>query len=142
MRILKKLAGTQWGANLKTLKQVYIGSVRPVLEYDSSTFGTAASTTLQQLNKIHNTGLKIITGGMKYTPVNEMESLAGLKSLEEQTGEKIALQAEKYKPLERHPTNKKCLSSAAIASNAQALRKQQGQCVENTLASCPKGTMK
>ena len=32
MRILKKLAGTQWGANLKTLKQVYIGSVRLVLE--------------------------------------------------------------------------------------------------------------
>ena len=36
MRILKELAGTQWSANLKTLKQVYIGSVRPVLEYDSS----------------------------------------------------------------------------------------------------------
>ena len=31
MRILKKLAGTQWCANLKTLKQVYIGSVRPVM---------------------------------------------------------------------------------------------------------------
>ena len=46
MRILKKLAGTQWGVNLKTLKQVYIGSVRSVLEYGSSTFGTAASTTL------------------------------------------------------------------------------------------------
>ena len=30
MRILKTLAGIQWGANLKTLKQIYIGSVRPV----------------------------------------------------------------------------------------------------------------
>ena len=53
IRILKKLAGTQWGANLKTLKQVYTGSERPVLEYDSSTFGTAASTTLQKLDNLH-----------------------------------------------------------------------------------------
>ena len=32
---------------------------------------------------------------MKSTPINEMESLAGLKSLEEQRQEKIVLQAEK-----------------------------------------------
>ena len=95
MRILKKLAGTQWGVNLKTLKQVYIGSVRPALEYGSSTFGTAASTTFQKLDKIQNTGLRIISGGMKSISINEMESLAGLKSLEEQREGKIVLQAEK-----------------------------------------------
>ena len=137
MRILKKLAGTQWGANRKTLKQVYIGSVRSVLEYGSSTFGTAASTTLQKLDKIQNTGLRIISGGMKSTLINEMESLAGLKSLEEQREEKIVLQAEKYRRPQRHPMHKKCLRPAAIASNAQALRKQQEQCVQNTLTSCP-----
>ena len=142
MRILKKHAGTQWGANLKTLKQVYIGSVRPVLEYGSSTFGTTASITLQKLDKIQNTGLRIISGGMKSTPINEMESLAGLKILEEQREEKIILQAERYKSLQRHPMHKKCLSSAAIASNAQALRKQQKQFVQNTLTPCPKERMK
>ena len=52
-----------------------------------------------------------------------MERLARLKSLEEQREEKIVLQAEKYKRLQRQPTHKKM--SAAIASNAQALRKQQ-----------------
>ena len=83
MRILKKLAGTQWGTNLKTLKQVYIGSVRPILKYSPSTFGTAAWTTLQELDKIQNIGLRIISGGMKSTPINEMESLAGLKSLDD-----------------------------------------------------------
>ena len=83
IRILKKLAGTQWGANLKTFKQVYIGSVGPVLEYGTSTFGTAASAALQKLDKIKNTGLRIISGGVKSTPINEMKNLAGLKSLEE-----------------------------------------------------------
>ena len=88
MRILKKLAGSQLGANLKNCKQVHIGNGRPVLEYGSSTFGTAVSTTLKKLDKIKNTGLRIISGGMKSTPINEMESLAGLKSLEEKKGRK------------------------------------------------------
>ena len=65
---------------------------------------------------------------MKSTPINEMESLGGLKSLEEQRQEKIMLQAEKYKRLQRHPMH----------TNAQALRKQQKQCVQNTPTSCPK----
>ena len=106
MRILKKLAGTQWGANLKTLKQVYIGSVRPVLEYGSSTFVTEASTALQKLDKVQNTGLRIISGGMKSIPIHEMESLAGLKSLKEQKEENIVLQTEKYKRLQRDPMHK------------------------------------
>ena len=142
MRILKKLAGTQWGANLKTLKQVYIGSVRPVLEYGSSTFGTEASTALQKLDKVQNTGLRIISGGMKSTPINEMESLAGLKSLKEQKEENVLLHTEKYKRLQRDPMHKKCLSSADIASNAQASKNRQEQSVENTLTSCPKERMK
>ena len=65
-------------------QQVYLDSERPVLEYGSSTFGTAASTTLQKLDKIHNTGLRIKEGNMKSTPINELESLAELKNLEEQ----------------------------------------------------------
>ena len=40
MRILKKLAGSQWGANLKTLKQVYIGSVRLTEQLRRSTWPT------------------------------------------------------------------------------------------------------
>ena len=75
MRILENLAGTQWGANLKTIKRVYRGSVRQALENGFSTFGTAASTALQKLDKFQNTGLRIISGGIKSAPINEIESL-------------------------------------------------------------------
>ena len=30
---MKKLAGTKWGAGIVTLKRLYTGRVRPVLEY-------------------------------------------------------------------------------------------------------------
>ena len=32
LSLLKKLAGTKWGASSKILKQVYVGNVRPVLK--------------------------------------------------------------------------------------------------------------
>ena len=42
LAIMKKLAGTTWGANSDILKQVYSGAVRPVVEYASTTWDTAS----------------------------------------------------------------------------------------------------
>jgi hypothetical protein len=33
VRLMKKLAGTQWGSDLNTLKKLYVGAVRPKIEY-------------------------------------------------------------------------------------------------------------
>ena len=44
--------------------------------------------TLDQLPKAQNTGLRIITGGMKTTPISEVERTAGLLSLEERREKK------------------------------------------------------
>ena len=44
LNIMRKLAGTHWGANEKILKTIYQGSVRPHLEYGSSSWMTAAKT--------------------------------------------------------------------------------------------------
>ncbi|PVD24865.1 hypothetical protein C0Q70_15354 [Pomacea canaliculata] len=52
LNIMRKLAGTHWGANEKILKTVYQGTVRPHLEYGSSTWMTAAKSHLQTLDKV------------------------------------------------------------------------------------------
>ena len=70
MGIMKKLAGTRWGANKKILKQVYTSTVRPHLEYASTSWTTAAKTNTSRLNKIQNASMRIITGGLKTTPIN------------------------------------------------------------------------
>ena len=36
LAVLKKLSGTHWGANSKILKIIYMGAVRPSLEYGAS----------------------------------------------------------------------------------------------------------
>ena len=67
MDLMKKLAGTKWWAHM---------------EYASNTWSSAARTNLDQLTKVQNAGLRIITGGMKTTPISEVERTAGLLSSE------------------------------------------------------------
>ena len=81
--LLKKLAGTSWGADMKVLKKTYVGYVRPVLEYGMASWGTAAKTNFQKIERVQNQSLRILTGGMKSMPINYMEAVAGIEPLED-----------------------------------------------------------
>ena len=105
--VMKKLAGTRWGANSKILTQVYTGSVRPLLEYASTSWSTAAKTNTARLTKVHNQSLRLITGGIKTTPISAMEKTTRLQSLEERRTERILRQTEKMKRLPSHPLHAK-----------------------------------
>ena len=95
MALMKKLAGTKWGANMKILTQVYTATVRPHMEYASSAWSSAAKTNLDQLTKTQNAGLRIITGGMKTTPISELERTTGLLSLCERREENSCAKAKR-----------------------------------------------
>ena len=71
LNIMRKLAGTHWGANEKILKTIYQGSVRPYLEYGSCSWMTAAKSHQQNLNRVQNQALRIITGAMRSTPIQK-----------------------------------------------------------------------
>ena len=82
LAIMRKLAGTTWGANKQILKTVYEESVRPVLEYRSTAWSTTATTNQQSLDKIQNHALRIITGAMKSTPITFMELPTAIQPLQ------------------------------------------------------------
>ena len=48
--LLRKLAGTQWGAAETVLKNVYIGTIRPHLEYGSTTLLSASKSAIYTLD--------------------------------------------------------------------------------------------
>ena len=81
MNIMRKLAGTEWGANEKVLKSVYQGNVRPYLEYGSSSWKTAAKTHHQTLDKVQNQALRIITDAMKSTPIQSIGDITNIPPL-------------------------------------------------------------
>ena len=101
--LLKKLSGTTWGANTKVLKTVYTGTVRPVLEYGASAWGTAAKTHTNKLDKVQNIGLRTVLGAMKTTPIATMEKTSGIEPLEHRRQAKLLIHAEKIKRLPDHP---------------------------------------
>ena len=94
---------------MKIPTQVHTATVRPHMEYRyaSHVWSSAARTNLDQLIKAQNAGLRIITGGMKTTPISELERTTGLLSLGERREEKLLRQSEKMKRLPSHPLHSK-----------------------------------
>ena len=96
---MKKIAGSTWGADHNTLKTLYVGNVRPVLEYGITAWGTAAKTNFDKLSKIQNQATRIITGGIKSTPISKLENITGLQSLQDRRDTNILKQGSKFRRL-------------------------------------------
>ena len=92
---------------MKIFTQVYTAAVRPYMEYASSAWSSSAKINLDQLTKTQNAGLRIITGGMKTTPISELERTAGLLSLGERREEKLLRQSKTMKRLPSYPLHSK-----------------------------------
>ena len=130
-RLLRRLAGTQWGADLKVLKTAYTGYVRPVLEYGISAWGTTAKSNLQRVERVQNQNLRAMTGGLKSTPIQKMETLTGLESIEERKDTKLLIQRQKYKAMPSckifnriNSTSKGRLKRTSFANESKQLEKK------------------
>lgn len=107
MAIMKKLAGTTWGADEKVLKKLYTARVRPVLEYGITAWATAAKSNFVKISRVQNQGMRIITGSMKTTPINELEKITGLQPMEDRRDSRVQQQAEKFRRMTDHPMYKR-----------------------------------
>ena len=103
LALMKKMAGTTWGADTVTLKRLYTGRVRPVLEYGMTALGTTAKSNFDWVSKVRNQATCIITGAIKSTPIMELETITGLQSLDDRRYLKLLSQAAKFKRLQDHP---------------------------------------
>ena len=102
MGLMKRLAGSSWGADARTLKTLYHGRVRPALEYGISAWSTTAKTNFNKICRVQNQASRIITGGMKSTPIQMLESTAQLQPMEERRDMKTAIHYEKIKRMTGH----------------------------------------
>ena len=108
LTLMKKLAGTSWGADATTLKRLYTGRVRPTLEYGITAWGTAAKSNFNKVSKIQNQATRIITGAMKSTSIMELlDTVTGLEPLKDRRDTKILVQAAKFKRLPAYPPNER-----------------------------------
>ena len=81
LRLLKKLATTEWGSDKATLRSLYLGYVRSSLEYGAALMTTCSTANLKHLDRIQNSAVRFINGGMRSTPTSACEVHANIEPL-------------------------------------------------------------
>ena len=69
-------------------------------------WGTTVKTSMDKMSKFQNHEARIITGSMRSTPIQELETITGLPLLDRCHG-KLLTQAAKFKRLSGHPVEKR-----------------------------------
>ena len=73
LKLLKKLASTSWGADKRTLRQLYLGYVRSTMDYTLALQSISSKSTITSLDKIQNNALRFISGALRSTPTAACE---------------------------------------------------------------------
>ena len=89
------------------LKKLYVGRIRPVLEYGIAASSTAAKSNSCKLFRVQHQAMRMMTGAMRSTPISAMETVTGLQPLEDRQEIKVLTQAAKFKRLQDHPMHER-----------------------------------
>ena len=82
LSLLKRLASSTWGSDMNTLRTLYIGYIRSILDYNQCLQVACSKTTQAELDKVQNHALRFICGGMKSTPTAACEIHTAIEPLE------------------------------------------------------------
>ena len=73
INLFRCISGTDFGADRRTLLQLYKSLVLPVIEYGSVVYSGASYTVLKKLDSVQNIFLRIATGAMQSSPVHSLQ---------------------------------------------------------------------
>ncbi|XP_055877141.1 uncharacterized protein LOC129924681 [Biomphalaria glabrata] len=100
LNIVKKLAGTKWGARADVLRGLYMGAVRSHLDYSLPVQVWASQTTLASLDAVQNQAIRLICGTFRTTPIAAGEIMANIPPLKLRRERAVILAHERYMRLE------------------------------------------
>ena len=78
--LMRRLAGSDWGAGAKTLRTAALSLVYSTVEYCAPVWCRSAHTRL--INSVLNDALRIVTGCLRPTPTDYLPVLAGIQPAE------------------------------------------------------------
>ena len=66
LRVLRAISNTKWGCLKSDLMKIYVGQVRSKMDYSASGWQPMLSnTSMDELERIQNKGLRIVTGNVQ-----------------------------------------------------------------------------
>ena len=109
LNIIKRLATTNWGAKKQILRQLYMGYVRAVMDYDLQTI--ACKGAILSLDKVQNQALRLICGAIRTTPTAACEIDANIKPRDRTRKRSLIETVERYRRQEPDHLNRKLIES-------------------------------
>ena len=104
LKLLKKLASTSWGADKRTLRQLYLGYVRSTLDYTLALQSISSKSTRLSLDKVQNHALRFISGALRSTPTAACEIHTNVEPMHLRRQAAVVETTERYRRLdENHP---------------------------------------
>ena len=81
LNMMRKVARHDWGGDRASLKMMYIGLIRSIIDYACFLYSNAADGHLQKIDRIQYQAIRIITGNMKGTICDNLEAEVHLMPL-------------------------------------------------------------
>lgn len=104
VNILKTVSNHHWGADRKTLLQLYRSLVRSIIDYGSIVYCSATKSLLQSIEVVQNQALRICTGAFKSSPIKSLQVDANEPSLEHRRVKLLLNYSFNVLNNENHPT--------------------------------------
>ena len=82
LNLFRCIAGTDFGADRKTLLYLYKSLILPIIEYGAVVYAGASDNTLKKLDTIQNSFIRIATGVMKTSPIPSLQVEAVIPPLQ------------------------------------------------------------
>lgn len=95
IQILRAVAGRSWGADRATLIKLYRATTVEKLLYAAPIVSASNSKTIKKLETVHNTGLRIICGAFRTSPISSLQVETGIPSFENLLRQRTALHSVK-----------------------------------------------
>lgn len=105
LNLLKMVAHQHWGADEATLKRMYNALIKSKMNYGSIIYSSATKSTLQMLNTVQHSALRIILGAFRTSPAESLYREGNDPPLWLRTEEQILTYAAKLSYHPHRPTH-------------------------------------
>ena len=117
LNIIKRLATTIWGAKKQILRQLYMGYVRAVMDYNFPLQTIASKGAVLSLDKVQNQALRLICGAIRTAPTAVCEIDANIKPRDLARKRSLTETVERHRRQEPDHPNRKLIKTEASRKN-------------------------
>lgn len=77
INIIRCLCNKEWGADMTSMKILYVGLIRSIVDYGCMAYGSAAKSELKNYDVIQGSALRICSGAMRTSPISALQVEVG-----------------------------------------------------------------